>query len=95
MVNEEVERVLRRDFIIRTQMKKFENCNEYKDDDDPSELRFFRRCPYFQKNGCNSSNWGLKSPCYKCFKEKKYNPENAKTNSSVDLFLTIKDEKCR
>ncbi len=63
---------------------------------DTSPVGFFKGCPHFFDNTCSSNNWGCDSPCHKCFKEGKYNPQNAeKRNKEVGLFVNIKDEKCR
>ena len=66
-------------------------CSE----NDPASLRFFRKCPNFLTESCQSDNWGLKSPCWKCFKEQKYNPKNAEQKDVESLLLNMKGEKCR
>ena len=62
---------------------------------DPKSLRFFRKCPNFLTENCQSNSWGSNSPCWKCFKEQKYNPKNAEQKDVESLLLNIKGEKCR
>ncbi len=59
------------------------------------DIKFFRACPHFFNNSCKSTNWCSTSPCWKCFKNKKYNPLNAENVRIVNIFEQVKDEKCK
>ncbi len=76
--------------IFRNNIIDERTMKDYEDGCSP-ELKFFKKCKYFFGfNTCKSTNWNSSSPCYKCFKEGKYNPQNA------DIIDTINgDRECR
>ncbi len=53
---------------------------------EPKEVVFFKKCPYFTNSQCQSISWGPGSPCWKCFKEGKYNPQNAIENEMKTII---------
>ncbi len=38
----------------------------------PKGMQFLHRCPHFFNGDCSSYNWGDNSPCWDCYKKKKY-----------------------
>ena len=58
-------------------------------------VEFFKNCPYFFDNTCESVNWSLKSPCWDCFAQKSYDKRNACGSKNGLGFVLVKDEKCK
>ena len=38
----------------------------------PEDMQFLHKCPNFLSNKCASVNWNTGSPCWDCWKKRKY-----------------------
>lgn len=58
-----------------------------------TKLEFLRQCPYFLDNRYKTANWNTNSPCWDCWKKKKYIIRDKSIDEIIENLKIEKEKK--